>query len=236
MAGQGDDLFMPPQSQRRLCLAGGVIGTPGQVVYVTARKGPAATLRQALTLFREQTLRREEVIVELGCMRQPMDHPLTENQHDCCQDGHSTAWFAASGIDAYSVDIVPAHCRIAAACIDAQFPGHRVAIHCLDGIAFLKDFRAHSDRCIGLLYLDAWDADLPESASKHLEAFLAAEQHLTASNALVLVDDTDVRWDPVCGGFFSCGLGGKGDRLIPYLAKQGYRVLFAGRQTLLIKE
>jgi hypothetical protein len=205
------------------------------VVYVTDRVRPAASLRRALALFLEQAETREEAIVELGCMRLPLEHPLAEERHDCCQEGHSTALLAASGIVAHSVDVAPEHCRITAACIDAQFPGHHVAIHCGDGIDFLKDFRAHSDRRIGLLYLDAWDADLPESASKHLEAFLAAEPHLTASKALVLVDDTDVRWDSVCGCYLSCGLGGKGDRLIPHLAQQGYRVLFAGRQSLLSK-
>ena len=53
-------------------------------------------------------------IVEIGCMRQPMRHTLEEFDPVCCNDGHSTLFWASTGNALWSVDINQGACEIAA--------------------------------------------------------------------------------------------------------------------------
>jgi spermidine synthase len=149
-------------------------------------------------------------------MRQPLNHPIDEIRPMCCNDGHSTAFWARSGLEVHSVDINPGAVKIAAAgCKD--FPNVKVA--CADGIAFLQDFPGTID----FLFLDAWDAlKGTPYAEKHLEAYEVARKKLNPS-ALIVIDDTDIAF------------GGKGRLAIPAIIRDGFDLLTTGRQTMLLR-
>ena len=169
------------------------------------------------------------VIVEIGTMRMPLNHPLEEINIECCQDGHSTAWWAQTGKEVYSVDIDPAAIQNCVETLDKL--GHQ-NVHVLnrDGIQFLKDF----NKPIDLLFLDAWDVDLPNSCEKHLEAYEVAKSKLH-KYSLILIDDTDVeRTDK--GIVFANGLSGKGKLVIPKALDEGWEIVLSGRQTLLSRK
>lgn len=157
-----------------------------------------------------------KTIVEVGCMRQPLTHDLHEFNPVCCNDGHSTAFWALTRLAVHTVDIDPVCCRVAAeTCADLP----NVSVTCGDGVAFLRAFPGTID----LLYLDAWDAieGIPY-AEKHLEAFDAAKGKM-ARRSLILIDDTDVAF------------GGKGRQAIPAIIRDGYDLILTGRQTLLLR-
>ena len=88
------------------------------------------------------------------------------------------------------------------------------------------------EKTIDLLYLDAWDVELPEHAEHHLDAFKLAEPKLS-KNAIILIDDTDVGFSEQKGYHNDEeSLGGKGRLLIPFLLSTGnYEMVFKGRQT-----
>lgn len=157
-----------------------------------------------------------KTIVEVGCMRQLLTHPLEEDRHICCGDGHSTIYWGKSGLDVHSVDINEDACKIAAkGC--AAMPNVRVT--CVDGIEFLQKFQGTID----LLYLDAWDAlKGTPYAEKHLEAYEVCKGKL-APSSIVLIDDTDIMF------------GGKGRMAIPAIIRDGYELLVMGRQTMLMR-
>jgi len=101
-----------------------------------------------------------------------------------------------------------------------------------DGIKFLKEFKG----VIDLLFLDAWDIGVNNYAENHLEAYKAAEPKLNKRH-IILIDDTDINHTAE-RGFHNDedSMGGKGSVVIPYLIKNGYTVVFKGRQTCLIKQ
>lgn len=192
-------------------------------IDLSKRDIPAPSIREALEIYARNSLQKLGTIVELGCIRQPVRHPLNDGSRcDACLDGHSTAEWARSGFDFVSVDIHPGHAAIA----QEVAPGRVV---CADGLHFLRRFSGK----ISLLFLDAFDADLPDSAEKHLEAFQIALPKM-ASSSLILIDDTDVEYDHKAGFFRKPdGFGGKGKLVIPAAIEAGYQVIFEGRQTLL---
>ncbi len=157
-----------------------------------------------------------KTIVEVGCMRQALTHGLDEFVPICCNDGHSTAFWARTGLAVHSVDIDPACCKVAAKACEA-FPN--VSVTCADGIEFLRGFQGTID----LLFLDAWDAikTIPY-AEKHLEAYEIAKPKM-APTSIILIDDTDIAW------------GGKGRLVIPAIIRDGYDLLVTGRQTMLMR-
>ena len=155
-------------------------------------------------------------IVEVGCMRAPMRHTLEEFDPVCCNDGHSTLFWAATGKPLWSVDVDERACRVAAECV-LPYPNARVA--CGDGIEFLKEFR----ESIGLLYLDGWDvASGSDYAENHLFAYHEARSSL-AGTSVILIDDTDLL------------MGGKGKFVIPAAIRDGYELILLGRQTMLLR-
>ena len=156
-------------------------------------------------------------IVEIGCMRQPMRHTLEEFDPVCCNDGHSTIFWASTGQPLWSVDISAAACEIAAESV-REHPNAKVV--CGDGIEFLSKFQEP----IGLLYLDGWDV-VPgtDYAEKHLSAYLAARPKL-APTSIILIDDTDLM------------MGGKGKFVVTSAIRDGYELILFGRQTLLLRE
>lgn len=93
-----------------------------------------------------------------------------------------------------------------------------------DGISFLKNYKEKID----LLYLDFWVQDKPGDltgtarANAYLLAYQAAKDKLQ-SNSIILIDDTD-HIDPW-----------KQSYIVPAARKDGYIVLYCGRQTLLIR-
>ena len=74
------------------------------------RDFPKPYIEKALTIFRERQLKS---IVEIGCIRQTIDHPLNELNINCCMDGHSTIFWATETNSFITVDIDPACVKMA---------------------------------------------------------------------------------------------------------------------------
>jgi hypothetical protein len=176
-----------------------------------------------------------KIIVEIGSTRRELtqscinyyDKSMELESKDappCCQDGHSTYFWAREGFEVYSVDIDES-CRVQ---LENEYKHHIKepipdTLHiCIpqDGIEFLKNF----DKKIDLLFLDGWDKGSDQYAERHLEAFLAAEDKLTDFH-IVSIDDTD----------FDTESAGKDKLLTPYLLENGYIKVLWGRQTVFIK-
>ena len=177
------------------------------------RGKPLPYLQVVATLVREYGL---ETVVEIGSMRRQMDHALDEFDPQCCNEGHSTLFFADTGSEVHTVDVNPY-------CAQVLVPSTRkysnLHVYTADGIWFLKRFEGKID----LLYLDAWDV-MPglNYAEKHLEAYHAALPHL-ARTCVVLIDDTDIL------------NGGKGRLVIPQMIRDGFDLVTWGRQALLVR-
>lgn len=190
------------------------------------REYPHFYLRRALDVFRERSLKS---IVEIGCVRQPLNHPIGEFHIDCCAEGHSTMLWARETDDFVTVDITESSIELARNECKRHY-GKDIDARATDGIKFLQSW----SRPIDLLYLDAWDLGLPRSAEDHLAAFLAAENCLH-DNSLVLIDDTDCKMIDSRLHFTDTGIEGKGWLVIPYAISKGWKVVFSGRQVLLSK-
>lgn len=101
-----------------------------------------------------------------------------------------------------------------------QYPNVELVV--VDGIKYLMDFKSRID----LLYLDFWTPDpkgsLPGTgrAESYRKAYIAAKDKMN-THSLILIDDTDHihPW--------------KHTYIIPEARKDGYEVLYTGRQTLL---
>jgi hypothetical protein len=156
-----------------------------------------------------------DVIVEVGSARQPLNHSLDDFNPICCNDGHSTFFWASTEKEVHTVDIANMSSLLNP--IREQHPNTFNA-YVGDGIKFLEQF----DKKIDLLFLDAWDVhpDTPY-AEKHLEAYNAAQNKLNNKH-IIGIDDTDI------------GGGGKGRELVPHLLRLGYTLLTDGRQTIFI--
>jgi hypothetical protein len=181
--------------------------------HVRVRGKPRPFILSAIELVKKL---QGKTIVEVGCMRQAMNHPMDAYNPMCCNDGHSTVFWGTSGLAVHSVDINPGACKIAAGACQAL---PNVTVTCGDGIEFLQKFEGTID----LLFLDAWDAvkGIPY-AEKHLEAFEVVRGKM-APSSIVLIDDTDVAF------------GGKGRMAIPAIIRAGYDLLLTGRQTMLMR-
>lgn len=190
------------------------------------REKPARFIAQAIELLKEID---GKVIVEIGSMRQDLKHALNE-VHPCCNDGHSSALWAQTGLEFHSVDIDPNCTRIVSKTLAQLGCVSNSKAYTTDGIGFLRDFEGTID----LLFLDAWDIGTPSYAESHLEAWEAAKDKLAATH-IILIDDTDVDYVGKELEFIDGAMAGKGRLLIPRLIQEGYEVLTAGRQTLLIK-
>jgi hypothetical protein len=93
-----------------------------------------------------------------------------------------------------------------------------------DGIQFLQNFSLKID----LLYLDFWVPDIEEDligtgrSEAYKQAFLAAKYKMN-DRSMILIDDTDhiAPW--------------KHTLIVPLARIEGYKVLYTGRQTLLMR-
>lgn len=156
-------------------------------------------------------------ILEVGCMRSLLKHPISQLHPECCNDGHSTYFWATTKACVTSIDI-SVKAVIAAKLSCWKFRNCRIVWD--DALTYLKKHCGMVD----LLYLDAWDV-IPETAyaENHLLAYLAVKDKLDNTN-IISIDDTDI------------GGGGKGRLLIPVLQSDGYQILVQGRQTIAIKD
>lgn len=176
------------------------------------RERPRPYLELCCALVRELNL---GTIVEVGAVREMLTHPLTAPGQDCCNDGHSTYWWAQTGRRVLSCDI-SASSRRAVRALGRDHPN--VDFRQAGGIEFLR--RIVRRRIpIDLLFLDAWDVGEPDFDTHHAEAYLAARPML-APTCVVAVDDTDF-WDL-----------GKARLVVPLLEADGFDVLVVGRQTI----
>jgi hypothetical protein len=180
----------------------------------TRQRGkPLPYLRLAAQLVHEFAFK---TIVEIGSMREPMRHGLDEFNPYCCNDGHSTLHWAATGADVFTVDVNP---RCAAVLDSYRSVLPNLHLFTGDGIAFLARFA----RTIDLLYLDAWDViEGADYAERHLEAYRTALPRL-APTCLVQIDDTDIL------------NGGKGRLAIPAMIRDGFELATWGRQAILVR-
>ena len=193
------------------------------------RDYPYNFIKKTIEIFNK---RNGKIIVEIGSARMNLNHPLDEYHHDCCCDGHSSAHWALTKKEFYSVDIDPNSINTTKNIVWEKFKCKNAQIIQQDGLEFLKNF----NKIIDLLFLDAWDVEGTDYAEKHLEAYLIAKKNLNDSS-LILIDDTDVYWDFNKKELFfsNDGLSGKGKLVIPEAQKDGYNIIFNGRQTLLAK-
>ena len=176
------------------------------------REKPQSYLQRTCELFAAMG---GKTIVEIGCMRTVLKHPIEEINPVCCNDGHSTYVWCTTGANVISVDISRrAVWRARKSC--RKFDNCQIIR--ADGVRFLET------GTIDLLYLDAWNvhAHIPYAES-HLIAYLKAKEKLSESN-IIAIDDTDI------------ASGGKGKFLVPYLQYEGYEILVQGRQTIALKE
>lgn len=176
-----------------------------------------------------------KVMVEIGSTRRGLGQNCVEYYNNslnleskdappCCQDGHSTYFWAKHGLEVYTVDIDESCKQI----LENQYKYNLLEplpsnLHiCIpqDGVEFLKNF----DKKIDFLFLDGWDKGTHLYAEKHLEAFIASENKLSDLH-LVSIDDTD----------FNTESAGKDKLLTPYLLERGYIKVLWGRQTLFLK-
>ena len=193
------------------------------------RKKPYPSLIKAIELFKSIN---GKVIVEVGSMRKPALHDIHDYSHECCMEGHSSMLFALSSQEFHTVDIDMPTSKITHKALKALNTTNPWNVYNGDGIKFLKEFKG----VIDLLFLDAWDIGVNNYAENHLEAYKAAEPKLNKQH-IILIDDTDINHTAE-RGFHNDedSMGGKGSVVIPYLIKNGYTVVFKGRQTCLIKQ
>lgn len=163
-------------------------------------------------------------------MRMRFSHPIEQEPVDCPSrlDGHSTVHFASSGLEFYSVDIN----KQAIALAREYTKGYKnTKIIENDGIEFLKRF----NKKIDLLFLDAWDVDLPDCAAKHLEAYNTAKTKINLTTGLLMIDDCDVDFVDKRLQKSLQNYGGKGEKVIPVALNEGWKVLSLGRCVILTK-
>lgn len=162
---------------------------------------------------------KRNIIVEIGSIRNKMQHDIHTFNPVCCNDGHSTYFwnFFTTIQKIITVDINPKSKKIIN---NDKSLGDNVEAITSDAIDFLRNYNGEK---IDLLFLDAWDVE-PGSPyeEKHLEAYLTIKDKL-ADTCLILIDDTDI-----CDG-------GKGKMVIPELLKDGFIHILSGRQTLFLK-
>ena len=179
------------------------------------RDKPFRFFRRYLQLIKHLDLK---TIVEIGSCRRQLTHDLKVVNPNCCNDGHSTFFWAQSTCKVTTVDISPG-CRSVLGNVQ---PKGSLNIVTGDGIEYLREY---SEEKIDLLCLDSWDitSENDESfAVKHLQAYLHAKPKLS-STCFIVIDDTDVLDN------------GKGRKVVPQALKDGFIVIYHGRQTLLYR-
>lgn len=198
------------------------------MVDMENRERPKPYIERAIKLLEATT--QSPMILELGCCRQMFSHDVDNDFCPACCDGHSTYLWARTGWIVHSVDNNQNHIDTAKELCKGFL---NVSIINMDAIVFARKIPIKQ---YDLIFLDAWDVDLPECAEKHLEFYSTVKDRIN-TKTIILIDDTDLYYDHENKEYFpdpEC-LSGKGKLLIPELLKDGYEILFKGRQTLLRK-
>ncbi len=155
----------------------------------------------------------QPVVVETGCARSRDDWRGAGNSTvllgEYCQ--HRKGRFV-------SMDIDQKHCGLARE-LTRALPC--VEVQCGDSVALLASFKDKID----LLYLDSMDTFIPGSAEHGLKEFKAALPHLH-ERSIVVFDDT---------AYCAKGYRGKGAQAVPHMLTQGWKILFSGYQTALVR-
>ena len=127
-------------------------------------------------------------------------------------DGHSTLRWPADAT-VWSVDNDPAAVKLT-----RELSADRPNVFCVlsDAIAFLRAFPIRID----LLYLDGPHPDREDGRNWHFEAYQSARM---THRAVLLIDDTDL---PRLG---------KAEFVVPAAMEDGFEVVAADRQTLLVR-
>lgn len=184
------------------------------------RDKPYRYLRKMQHLLRHFSCK---TIVEIGSSRTRMNHVLSDINPMCCNDSHSTFFWAEMPATVYTVDINPMCETILEDAHEKKTLKIKGKLHIVneDGITFLKEYDGDS---IDFIFLDAWDV-IPgrDYAERHLEAYEVVKDKLSEKIAFIGIDDTDV------------GAGGKGKLLIPQLIKDGWTPLYQGRHTVFFR-
>jgi hypothetical protein len=153
-------------------------------------------------------------LVETGCIRA---------EEDWRGAGFSTyllgAFACATQGRLDSVDCSPENCDFAARWI--RIFGDHAEVHCSDSVGFLQQRNERID----LLYLDSCDTTISGHAEHGLLEIQAAER-LLQSGSMVVFDDTCL----LAGEW-----RGKGRLGVPWLMNRGWRTLYSGHQTLLVR-
>lgn len=199
------------------------------MVIQNKRQRPKPYIDMALgILFKQKMVSEFDLdILEIGSMRSELIHYVDNTEYECCNDGHSTYLLARTGWKVISVDIDPDHIKTSKnACRYFQ----NIDFFCED--AMLTPARISGT--LGLLFLDAWDLDTPNSAENHLIFYQKIKERIE-NKPMILIDDTDLYYDMDKREYFFDDqyLSGKGKLIIPELLKNGYEIIFKGRQTLL---
>jgi len=172
------------------------------------RSNPIKSLKTATKIFRNM---KGKVIIEIGSGIQGK------------RSGNSILfWAKKSGAEkVVALDLNQTEIELVRAAT-ANYPNVEALVE--DGIEYARNF----DGKIDLLYLDFWipdpDGELSGTgrSNAYLKAYEAAKDKFS-KNAMILIDDTDHihPW--------------KHTEIIPAARKDGFQVLYTGRQTLLQK-
>lgn len=172
------------------------------------RENPEISLQKAAELFKDIN---GKIIVEIGSGIQGE------------KSGNSSLiWL--NNTDASEIHCVDLDEKQLLSVQEATKHNNRIYLHHLDGIKYLRKF----PKSIDLLYLDFWIPDKKKEfngegrAKAYLLAYKKARKKMS-ENSIILIDDTD-HIDPW-----------KQSYIVPAARKDGYRVLWTGRQTALQK-
>ena len=162
-------------------------------------------------LFKEMSKMENPAVVETGCVRSQDDWSAGYFGYICGAylDGRNAGKLVSVDIDAGNCDTARRLC---------QPWGDHVDVVTSDSVAFLE---TRTDP-IDVLYLDSLDCEESNHAAHGLKEIKAAERLLTPSSVVV--------WDDTV---WNMGWRGKGSEGIPYMLARGWRVVFAGYQTVL---
>jgi len=195
------------------------------------RNYPAPWIKKTIEMLK---IMNAKTVVEIGSTRMELTQKCLNYYENCytmtpaeapacCQDGHSTYFWANEGFETYTVDVDERCDRV----LKSQYEHHlkkplpdNLHICIEDGIQFLHNFPGKID----FLFLDGWDKGRHEYAENHLRAYEAAKDKLSDIH-LISIDDTD----------FNTKAAGKDKFLTPKLIDDGYLKLLWGRQIVFYK-
>ncbi len=102
-----------------------------EIAMKSERGKPLPYLKVAAQLVREFNFK---TIVEIGSMRHPLKHALDEFVPECCNEGHSTLYFAETGAEVFTTDVNP---KCADVLVASTRNYRNLHVYTADGIWFL---------------------------------------------------------------------------------------------------